>query len=143
MTEFKWFIFTQIVSLFHAHYFDFVSDNIIEFWIKQSISSSPCSEKFFYIYANLLTIYDNNGIDIVKEFCASMKNENIWVFPVNTAGLHWQLIVIVNALDNEKSTVIMFFDSSARQFDPRTTHHVSLVNGIEIDILESVFCISF
>ena len=89
--------------------FDFVSDNIIEFWIKQSISSSPCSEKFFYIYANLLTIYDNNGIDIVKEFCASMKNENIRFFPVNTAGLYWQLIVIVNALDNEKSIVIIYF----------------------------------
>ena len=67
---------------------DFVSDNIIEFWIKHSIENSPFSEKFFYVDATLLTCYDNIDIDIMKEFCASMKNEKNWFFPVNTAGTH-------------------------------------------------------
>ena len=67
---------------------DLVSDNIIEFWLKHSIKNSLCSDKFFYVDATLLTCYDSNAIDIIKEFCASMKNENIWVFPVNTAGSH-------------------------------------------------------
>ena len=96
----------------------------------------PLSEKFFYVGATLLTCYENNDIDIMKEFCASMKHENIWFFPVNTAWIHWQLIFIVNVLDNEKNTVILFFDSMKSQFNPRTTNHVSLVNNIETDMLE-------
>ena len=38
-----------------------------------------------------------------------MKNENVWVLRVSNDATQWQLIVILNALVNEKMTVILFY----------------------------------
>ena len=122
---------------------DFVSDNIIEFWTKLMIANSPVSEKFFYVDATLLTLYDNNALHMVKDYCANMKNENIWFFPNRNARIHWNLIVIVNALNNEKDTSILLFESSASRFNPRTNNHFSQVNNVNTGMLESVYLHKF
>ena len=85
-----------------------VNDNVIYFWTTYLIKQSPSLEKFFYVDATLFTCYEINAIISIKECSASMKNENIWGFLVNTAKIDWQLIIIVNALGNEKMTVIIF-----------------------------------
>ena len=121
----------------------FFNEKIIEFWIKYSIKISSCSDKFFYVDATLLACYDINAMCSINEFYDSTENENVCFFLVNTSTIHWQLIVIVNALDNEKMKVILFFDSSVSQFDPRKIYHMSLETWHETCMLESVFCTSF
>ena len=72
-----------------------------------------------------------------------MKNEIFCFFPVNAATIHCQFIVIVNALDNENMTGILFFDSSARKFDPRKPYHISMATENATYMLESDFCTIF
>ena len=55
--------------------YEFINDNIIDFWIKYLIKISPFPDKFCYVEAPLLNFYYINTISNIKECSASMKNK--------------------------------------------------------------------
>ena len=59
--------------------------------------------------------------------------------PINYYGSHWQPIIVLNALRNDKDTSILFLDSLIRLYHPSFRMHVSHKTGQETNELEIEF----
>ena len=62
------------------------------------------------------------------------------LLPLNVSNSHWQLIIVLHALNNKKKTKLLFLDSLIRLCNPLHKHHAShrtgeLTDEPEIDFL--------
>ena len=45
--------------------------------------------------------------------------------PINVTKTHWQVMVIMNTVEQIKETEVLSFDSQLRSFDPHEKHHIN------------------
>ena len=109
---------------------DQVNDNILECYAKHLINESTNPGAFLHIEPSILCNFDGNYPEYdFSTLALSIANQNIWFIPNNAQSIHWQLIVVVNALEDNMETEIFFLDSSEVNFDPMKKRHVSLATG--------------
>ena len=99
---------------------DFISDDIINFYANYLIKNSESPEKYLLLENFLPDMFESNN-DTISNI--NFTNEKIMFLPINYSNLHWQLIIIINILDNEKETTIMFMDSSSFHFNIKRRMH--------------------
>ena len=61
------------------------------------------------------------------------------LLPLNVSNSHWQLIIVLHALNNQKQTKLLFLDSLIRLYNLLHKHHISHSTGELTDELEIDF----
>ena len=123
---------------------DQVNDNILQCYAKHLINESTNPDAFLYIEPSIVCDFD--GFYPEYDFTwllSGITNQNIWFIPNNAQSIHWQLLVVVNALEDNMDTEIFFLDSSEVNFDPRKKRHRSLATGKTTLEWESAFLNKF
>ena len=73
--------------------------------MKHLIKTRDNPVSFLFIESCLLVNFDLEGESIdLSKIVSEIRNEKVYSMTVNAAGVHWQLLVIVNSLDDSKTT---------------------------------------
>ena len=128
-----------ILSLVFAKHLlkgEFANDNIMMFYAKHMIASSCYSQDISLVSSAIIVICDreNSSFTILDK-----ENQNIMLMSINCYGSHQQLIIVLNALRNDKDTSVLFLDSLVRLYYPSFKMHVSHETGLETNELEIDF----
>ena len=84
----------------------------------------------------IMSIYDSHNH---MSSIPGLSCQNMLFILINHYNEHWQLIIILHALNNEKATITLFLESLVRVYNPMFRMHVSHRHERETEELEIDF----